>query len=127
MREHGGYLIAFVDKDEEEIKSGHDGSCHVDVLLEGEEGKVDGKRERRKREEEESGEGESRGGERRRRAEGESGGGERRRRAEGESGGGEGRERREEEEERGGRKREREVTCLIHDLYHVILCYTVLP
>ena len=96
MREHGGYLIAFVDKDEEEIKSGHDGSCHVDVLLEGEEGKEDGKRGRRKREKEESG-------------------------------GGEGRERKEEEEERGGRKRETDVTCLIHDLYHVILCYTVLP
>ena len=40
-RVHGGYmyLIAFVHKDEEEIKSGHDGSCHVDVLLEREEGK----------------------------------------------------------------------------------------
>ena len=57
MRQHGGYLIAFVDKDEEEIKSGHDGSCHVDVLLEGEERKEEGKRGRRR--------------ERRRRAEGE--------------------------------------------------------
>ena len=43
-----GYLIAFVDKDEEEIKSGHDGSCHVDVLLEGGEEK-EGKRRGRRR------------------------------------------------------------------------------
>ena len=66
MREYGGYLIAFVDKDEKEIKSGHDGSCHVDVLLEGEEGKEDKKRRKRKREEEES-----RGREGRERREGE--------------------------------------------------------
>ena len=44
-----GYLIAFVDKDEEEIKSGHDGSCHVDVLLEGGEEKEGKRRGRRKR------------------------------------------------------------------------------
>ena len=40
-----GYLIAFVDKDEEEIKSGHDGSCHVDVLLEGGEEKEEEREE----------------------------------------------------------------------------------
>ena len=44
-----GYLIAFVDKDEEKIKSGHDGSCHVDVLLEGGEEKEGKKRGRRRK------------------------------------------------------------------------------
>ena len=39
-------------------RSNLDGRCDVDVLLEGEEGKEDGKRRRRKREEEESGWGE---------------------------------------------------------------------
>ena len=58
------YLIAFIDKDEEEIKSGHDGSCHVDVLLEGrrEDRKEDDGGERREEEE--------RGGGRRRREKG---------------------------------------------------------
>ena len=27
------YLVAFVHKNEEEVKSGHDGCCHVDVLF----------------------------------------------------------------------------------------------
>ena len=58
-----------------------------------------------------------------RRTEREGGGRERRRRAEGEKVEKERRRRRKRE----GEGRGRDVTCLIHDLYHVILCYTVLP
>ena len=96
-----------MNEDEDEMKSGHDGSCHVDVLLEG-------RREDRK--EDDGGEKREERGRRREEGRGE------RRGEEEERGGG---KRREEEEIEGNEVQEKGHNSNV--LYHVTLCYLVLP